>query len=148
MADYPLINGLRFDYSSVEINANGSVLRGVKEISYSHKLEPGLVRGTSAQIQGRTRGQYEPEGSMTLYKQEALELIQALGGGYMEKSFDLVVHFSDFGQPLITDRVLGCRIKSEEDSHQEGSDALVTKFDLSVIAVIKGGIDPISNLSL
>ena len=45
-------------------------------------------------------------------------------------------------------QTFGCRIKSEEDSHQEGSDALVTKFDLSVIAVIKGGIDPISNLSL
>ena len=148
MATYPDINGLRYDYSSAEINVAGRVITGVKEVRYSHKLEPGKVRGTSAQINGRTRGQYEAEASITLYKQEAQELIAALGAGYMEVAFEVVVHYADAGQPVTTDRIVGCRIKSQENSHQEGSDALSVKFDLDVIAVIENGVEPIRNLSV
>ena len=32
---YPLINGLYFDWSSVEINIDGDVVVGIKEITYS-----------------------------------------------------------------------------------------------------------------
>ena len=146
MADYPLIRGLRYDYSSVDINVNGRGVTGVTEIEYSHKLEPGKVRGTSAQVLGRTRGQYEAEGSFTMPKQEADELRAALGAGYMERSFDVVVHYAERGQPLSTDRLVACRIKSESNSHKEGSDALAVKFDLDVIALISNGTPAISGL--
>lgn len=146
MAQYPLINGLRFDFSSVEANINGQVYTGVSELDYSHKLEPGKVRGTSAQVNGRTRGQYEPDGSFSMYKQEAAEFIAALGPGFMEQAFDIVVHYSEVGQPLITDRLIGCRIKSSGNSHKEGADALTVKFELDIIAVIENGIAPITGL--
>lgn len=146
MAQYPLINGLRFDYSSVEIAVGSATIVGVSELSYSSKLEPGKVRGTSAQVNGRTRGQYEAEGSMTLFKQEADELLALLGPGFMEVAFPVTVHYAESGQPLITDRLIGARIKSMENSHKEGSDALTVKFDLDLIAIVHNGLAPITGL--
>lgn len=148
MAQYPLINGTRYDFSSIEIVAGNRTITGAKAISYKNGLKPGVVRGTSAQKNGRTRGQYEPEASLTLYKQEADELIEALGTGYMEKPFDIVIHYADDGQPTKTTRIIGARIADESDDHEEGSDALATKFDLDVIAVIKNGVSPLRNLNV
>jgi hypothetical protein len=148
MADYPLVNGVRYDYSSCEIVVAGVTVIGVKSVNYKHALKPGTVRGTSAQKNGRTRGQYEPEASFTMYKQEADELIERLGAGYMEISFDMVIHYADEGQPVKTTRVVGCRIADESDEHEEGTDALVTKFELDVMAVVKNGIAPIRNLNV
>lgn len=146
-AEYPQVNGVRYDYSSVEINVNGRIIKGVKSISYKHALKPGVVRGTSAQKNGRTRGQYEPEASFTMYKQEADEFIESLGNGYMERSFNVVVNYSDDGQPVKTTRIIGARIADESDENEEGTDALCTKFELDVIAVIKNGVSPMRNLS-
>lgn len=136
---YPLINGLRYDFTSLEVKINGQALdwtAGLKEISFSDELEPGEVYGTFAQSLGATRGQYKAEGSLTLYFQEAQEFISLLsnssGAGYMETLFDLQLAYSEPGQSLVTAELLACRIKKAEDSQAQGSDPLETKFDLRV----------------
>ncbi len=146
--DYPLVNGNRHDYSSVEINVNSRIFTGVSEVSYSDALEPGKIRGTSAMKNGRTRGEYDPDGSITLYKSEFQELIAALGAGYMEVSFPIVVHYQEPGSPIITDRLIGCRIKKAEDSHKEGSEALVVKCDLDIMGVVRNGVTPVRDFNL
>ncbi|MFN7135502.1 MAG: hypothetical protein ACK4N5_25750 [Myxococcales bacterium] len=138
---YPLINGNRHDFSSIEVKINGTIFLGVEEITYSHRLEPGKVIGTKAQLLGRTRGQYEPEASLTLFKQEYHDLIRRLGAGgagYMETAFDVVVSYSekqDGRDVVLCDRIVGCRIKGVDNSHRSGSDALKVKVDLSVIRI-------------
>jgi hypothetical protein len=144
--DYPLINGLRLDYSCVEVNANGKTFTGVTEVNYTQKLEPGKVRGTSAQVNGRTRGQYDPDASITMLKEDAQELIAALGAGYMERPFDIVVHYSAAAGATLTDRIVGCRIKESGNAHKEGGDALSVKFALDVIAIIENGVAPVTGL--
>lgn len=141
--DYPLIRGNRFDYSSIEANINGAVFVGISEIDYSHKLDPGMMRGTSALPNGRTRGQYEAKGSITLYKSEAAELIAALGDGYLERSFDIVVHYAEAGSPMVTDTLIGCRIVDDGNSHKEGNDALTQKLELSIMRVDMNGVKPV-----
>jgi hypothetical protein len=146
MAANPLINGNYHDYSCLRIRANGKEYVGILEISYSHKLEPGSANGTQAQRLGRTRGKYEAEASFTMLKRHAEEFKQGLGDGYMEKPFDVLCDYADDSGPLITDLCRSCRIKNEEDSHSDGSDALKTKFDLDVMYLKKGGLKPLANL--
>src|SRR5262245_3632205 len=95
---YPLINGRRYDFSSITLNAAGTKLTGFTSIKYSHKLTPKKVMGTHPQPIGRTRGEYEAQGSLTLYRQEMDELRTQLGPGYMEVIFDITVSYADDGQ--------------------------------------------------
>lgn len=145
MADYPLINGFRHDWSSAEIKLAGTVVRGIKSLSYKPSSEPGEVFGTHAQKLGRTRGQLKFEASIELYLTEYEELKGSLGDGYLEKSFSIVAQYSEEGQPVVTDELLGCRIKSPDKSFQSGSDALTVKLDLDVMLIIENGVKPLTN---
>lgn len=142
---YPLINGVRHEWSSVEIKCKGKIFVGVKEIAYSHKLEPTKVYGTHPQPIGRTRGVYTPEASITLYLAEAQELREELGDGYMEESFDIVCAYSESALDAITDEIIGCRIKGEDHSASQGPDPLVRKFDLDVMLIRLNGKDALKS---
>ena len=145
MASFPLINGNRYSWSSIEIRVGGKLYRGIKEIAYSVSLEPGDVRGTLAQRGGRTRGDYKPEGSMTMFLQEYNEFITDLGPGFMEREFDVVAQYSDRNQPVVTDKLVSCRIKKADKSHSQGPDALIVKLDLDIMFIVENGISPIDN---
>lgn len=140
------INSKYHDYSAVEAMVNGKpILLGIESISYSHRLEPTKVRGTRARPLGRTLGEYDAEASITVYKRDAEILLKELGPGYMEREFQLAVSYAKLGAgtPMQLDVLKGCRIMSEEDSHSQGTDALRTTFELSVMAVVKNGREPL-----
>lgn len=146
---YPIINGHRYSWASVEIKIGGTRFVGIKEVSYSQELEPGEVRGAHPQLIGRTRGTLKPEASLTLFEEEWNTLLETLGDGYYEKSFDVVVSYSE-SDPLlgviagtITDTIRGCRIKKVEKSRSEGNDGLEVKLDLSVLWIEFNGKQPL-----
>ena len=145
---YPLINGVRHDYSSVEIMIKGARVFGVKDISYSSKLDPGKVTGTHAAILGRTRGQLTEEGSFTLYEAEWSDLLGALGNAFMEKGFHITVNYREDGQPMVTDRLIGCRLTSVEHSPASGSEPLTVKLSVHVMKITRNGLDPVNRQSL
>lgn len=146
--NYPLINGHRYDWSSVRITIDGIPYTGVKSINYRQTMTPGLMRGTRAQPTGRTRGQYEPEGSIEIYKEDYQEIIKALSKngalGYMEVSFPILVQYSSGILAPITDTLTGCRIASDEDSPSEGADPFTVNCDLSVMLVSRNGLFALS----
>jgi hypothetical protein len=150
---YPLINGLRYDFSSVEITAGARLFNGVKSIKFSQTLEPGKVRGNRSQVLGRTRGPLDSDGSLELYRLEFQDLISVLatlrpGVGFMEAAFDITVTYSEAGTPVIQDVLQGCRIKKHENSGQEGGDALTVACDLDIMMVLPGGVAPIGGRQL
>jgi len=140
VAEYPLINGVRADWGSVEITINDKIVTGVKEISYTPTLEPGKGRGTSARLNFRTRGQQDFEASVTLFHLEGRELMAALGDGFMEVPFQITVSYSEANLPAVTDTLVGCRITKVEMSGSEGSDPLVFKLSLSIIDLLYNGV--------
>jgi len=151
MADpiYPQVNGNRYSWASVEIAIGSLRFKGFKGIEYSNNLEPGEVRGTGPQKLGRTRGDLKPEASFEIYKQEYYLLIAALavnGAGFMETEFGIVVSYSDRNQPIITDEIIGCRIKKPAHSGSQGTDAMVVKVDLDIMMVIENGLKPIFDM--
>lgn len=145
MADYPLINGLKWDYSSLEIDVAGDIYVGIKEIAWTETLEPGIVRGTSAQKLARTRGEHDAEGSMVMYYEDALELLNALGDGYGEVSFDISVTYSGEGVPTKKAALLGCRITSKEITNSQGTDPSEMSFDLDIIQIEEDGLRMVAN---
>jgi hypothetical protein len=146
----PLINGHRFDYSSVEINLGGTIYTAVQEITYSHSLEPGYLRGTKPQKIGRTRGEYNAEASIKLYKADYHNLTQMLSllnpiVGYMEASFTITVIYQEIASSgqLITDVLSGCRMTKAENSHSQSSDALQVSVDLDVMQIVENLLIPV-----
>lgn len=142
------INGKVYDFSSVEIVIDGIAYQNVTEINYSHGVEPGVLRGTSAMMRGRSRGSYDTDGSLSMYKEDYANMIGVLAGkglgGYMMAEFLVMVAFRDIGAvvPCI-DTLHGCRIKRDEDSLSSGGDVIVVKVDLSVFEVVRNGLHAI-----
>ncbi len=145
---YPLINSNRYDFSSVEININGQTFKGVKSISYKESLPPGKVYGASAMKLGRSRGQYDPTGSLEIFKEEWEALRPVLAAtpplGYMEASFQIVVMYAELAAPVAVDTLLGCRISDIDETHSSGSDALTVKCDLDIMLINRGGTFAVS----
>jgi hypothetical protein len=147
--EFPKINGHRYSWASVTIKSSvGMELIHIKEISYSHKLEPGLVRGTGAQPSGRTRGEYEAEGSFVLQREQWDEYRNKLGDGYMETAVDISVSYAEDGSPVVTDELKGVRITSVENGPSQGTDALEVSCDLSIMYVLEGGKKPLKRMRL
>lgn len=141
----PVINGVVFDHSSIEINVNGARYVVVSEISYSNSLEPGKQRGAAAKVLGRTRGEYDAEGSIKMSKDDGATLMKALGNGYMTKSFPVVCNYSEVGQDIQTDTLQGCRITKVENT-SSGTDALETTFSLHIMNLLLNGLDATGEL--
>ncbi len=141
--DYPLVNGARHEWSSIEVKIKGATTIGIKEMSYNDKLEPSKVYGLHAQPLGRTRGVYTAEASITLLLDEANTLIQALGDGFKEVVFDITCAYSE-GGATITDEIIGCRVKGLDQSLSQGADGAARKFDLDVMYIIWNGKDSLA----
>lgn len=138
---YPLINGMRASWAEISFKIKGAKAIGVKEISYRPSLEGSDVYGTGVMPIGRTRGQAKFEASVTLNKEEFDALIKDLGDGYGEKPFDIVVQYRLEGVALVnSDRIVACRIKSPDQSHAQGADALTVKVDLHPADIILNGL--------
>lgn len=143
---YPLVNGVRYSFASIELDVAGKIILGAKEIAYTETLEPGEIRGTSVQLLGRTAGDYGVESSMTLYREEFDDLLDTLGEGYLRKVFDVKVTYADEGAPTKTDRIVGCRIKSVEQSNSQGTDGLEVQIELHVMYLVRDERAGIPNL--
>lgn len=146
MAQYPNVQGVECDFTSLEIAIDSQKyewLEGLKAISWNEELTPGEVRGRRAHVIGTTRGEYKAEGSLELFFKEANEFISAMsdseGNGWGEKYFTLTLTYSEVGLDVQTVVLEGCRIKKADDSQEQGTDPLSTKFDLFVTMVVRNG---------
>jgi hypothetical protein len=146
----PLINGVRHSWSSVEIKIAGQIYVGVKEIKYSDKKDRAKIRGTRRLPIARTMGEYDAEGSVTLYLEEAKELRaalaaagEALGLGFMDVPFDITVSYSDPGVSTVTDTLEGCVIGGNEGGGAEGPDALTSPIPLDIMLIRWNGLAPV-----
>jgi hypothetical protein len=146
--DFPLINGRRYSYASVKIRVGGTEYTGVKEISYSWSIERSKVRGVGIQPLGMTRGEYDCEGSITLYREDYDELITSLGNGYAEAIFTIAVSYADEGQSTVTDELRGCSLAGAEKSPSQGTDALEVSCDLSIAYILENGKKPLVGMKV
>ena len=144
---YPTINGFAHEMNTARITANGKEYVGISSIDYDTELSPGEVRGTRAQLLARTRGSHKASSSMEMSKRDGQDFLDNLGDGYGGVVFDVVASYP--GDPatsdMITDVVRGARITKVSQSASEGDEAIMMKFDLSVLDVHFGGKSIVPN---
>jgi hypothetical protein len=138
--DYPLINGVRHEWSSVELKLRTDVYIGVREIKYTDTLKGTKLRGTHPKPIGRTRGEYDAEGSMVMYLAEANQYRKALGPGYKEVVWDAVVSYVEDGFETIVDTLVGCRITKDEGGGTQGPEPLASPWDIDPMDILWNGI--------
>lgn len=141
-----LVNGNRYDFSSVQANFGPLSFDTIQAIQYEESLEPGIMRANSSKKQGRTRGEHDATGSITLIKEDvpALQaLLAALGqGGWGEAVWDITVTYSAAlvdPNPTV-DVLIGCRITSISDDHSIGGDVLVQELSLDIMDITRNGL--------
>ncbi|MDD5245001.1 MAG: hypothetical protein WC683_17885 [bacterium] len=139
MADQPTINGLDYDFATVELKLAGAGYLRVKDFSFDDDLEPGLGYGTSPEYVAETIGQYKATGSITLYLEAAKLFRDTLGDGYGTVHFDIVANFAPPGKAVLTITATGCRVKKVGDSGTAGSDPQTEKFDLHIRRILRDG---------
>lgn len=146
--NYPTINGHYFSFASIEIDVEGTKLRGFKEINWEQSVEAGAVYGTHPQQLGDTRGKLECSGSLSMFYPEWMTLRKQLGDGYMRKRFTVTVIMSETGGPESSERVAlnGVRITKVNPSLSEGTDPVEVSLDLHIMWIEEGDEKPFEDM--
>lgn len=138
---YPNVRGMRMSFSSVKVSMdNQAPLIACKDISYDDTLSGVKVKGTNPYPLGRTRGDYEANGSIEIYREEFNDFMNTISPlqGFKESSFDIVVQYSENGTDVITDTLVGCRIESNPSKASQSADPLTIAVKLSVMHILWG----------
>lgn len=149
---FPLINGNRYDFSSVEVLVEGVPYRGIKAIDYEESLDGQKQWGTSARPLGRTRGKYDAKASLEIFVEDAVVLRQVLagasGGGWGEAIFTVVIAYAELAvSPPNVVKLFGCRVMKPAASHAQGNEGLTERWELDVMDITRNGISLLSGIN-
>lgn len=148
--EFPLIQGQMVSWA--EIGVSLSIYDGPSfstkdfaAIDWDDSLEPGKVRGTGPHIIGRTVGEYDANGSMTMYYSKSVEFQRALAEINPKIGlvvFDLLVQWSPIAGEgeTYTVKLVGCRLAGRQVSSAPGTDATQKVMPLSVVRVEENGL--------
>jgi hypothetical protein len=149
VADFPSVAGQIVSWAEIGISLNifggqSFVTSDFSAVNWDESLEPGKVRGTGGRIIGRTVGEYDANGSMSMYYDKAKEFDRALAALKPNQiglvPFDVAVSW----EPLSGDgtvhtcTLVGCRIAGRSVSNANGTDPTVVEYTLSVIRIDPG----------
>lgn len=150
MADlaYPLINGVRHDFSSIEFKLAGRIYVGFKSLDHSRKRTRGLIEGNHPDPIAKTRGSnaYAASCEMflaewNLFRNDLVLLATARGIGWGDVLFLATVIYSSPGFDTQTLRLIGCSVDSIEASQSKSPDGLTRKIDLAPLKIIENDQD-------
>lgn len=141
---FPLVNGARHSFSSIELKINGQIFVGFKSINYSRTRSRTMVYGNSPDPLGKTRGTNEYKADCELYLAEFNAFKESLGAGYGDIAFDINVTYTENGFDTISDVIRGCTLDTTDSSNSQGNDPLVRKMELNPIKILFNGKDDLA----
>lgn len=146
---YPLINGFRHAWSSVEFRIASNLALGITKVDYADNTDRTEVRATGSRVVGFTQGNASAVGSFTMLLEEfngilvpsLLELAPTVKAAF----FDIIVSYDESGSGLstIVDTIEGCVIKNVKIGTTEAgnTDPSLREIELNVMRVLWNGID-------
>lgn len=143
LLQYPLVNGVLYDYSTVKIKLRGKVYVGVTAVNFEDAITRGYLMGTAQKRLGKTPGQYEPTASLEMGLDEHFEFLRELGDAYANVQFQVQVQFTANGKTNTVD-IVDCNIDKISDAHGASPDALKVTIDLSVMDIKRNGLSPVA----
>lgn len=141
---YPLINGVRHSFASIELKLNSQIFIGFKSINYTRTRSRSKVRGNSPDPLGKTMGENDYTADCEVYIAEWNLFQELLGPGYGDVFFPVLVTYSANGFDTIQDVINGCTMDSTEASNSQGPDPTIRKFDLAPLKILYNGIDDLA----
>lgn len=141
---YPLVNGCRHSFSSVELNLAGLIFVGFTAINYTRTRSRTMVYGPHPDPIGKTRGKNEYKADCELYFAEFNLFKSTLGPGYGDIPFSVQVTYTENGFDTIIDTILGCTLDSTEASNAEGTDPTKRKFEMNPIKILFNNEDDLT----
>ena len=146
------LNGRRFSHSSLEITILKSTGRSelfsdVDSADYGDHLNLAFVRGTNRQPIGITAGEYETDDcNLSMGKSTfQMGIVAAIGNGWLGSNISLTFSYSDIGEPLTVDRVVGV-IAGATDGSKAGPDPNKTALRVVAMYISRNGILPLQNM--
>lgn len=142
MVSYPMVNGKRHSWASVELRVNSDIILGITEIDYKASLDPGEVRGAGSAPIAFTMGNSSFEGSFSILLEEFNALVSKLGAGWMGNAIEIIVSYDESGSGLTTivDTIQGVRMTSVENSLSASStDPTVRKLPFKALNILYNG---------
>ncbi len=133
------VNGKKYDWEDMEISLPNGVAIGITDISYSDEKGIEERYGKGAVPRGYGGKNYKASGSMTLDRDEADRLLNALSVPvYKAKPFPIVVSYANDDQSTITDTLPDCKVtKLDTSGKQDDDNAGVVKMDFKILSPIK-----------
>ena len=141
---YPLINGTRHSFASIELTLGSLIFVGFRAVNYKRSRGRTTVYGSSPDPLGKTRGVNEYTADCELYLAEWNAFQADIGAGYGDEAFQVLVTYTENGFDSIIDTLIGCTMDSTEASNSQGSDPTVRKFDLNPIKILFNGIEDLA----
>lgn len=151
MANFPLIRGHKYSYSSIELSLvragqKAEIFVDVSAINYGDSLEDEYLYGTNQAPLGRTAGRYNPgEVTLTMGKKSFSELQASIGDGWLGAILDIIVKFSEPDEGLVTDEIIGAKITGVSNAHASGPEALMVEVTLKPMLIKQNGTTPLAN---
>jgi len=141
---YPLLNGVRHSFASVEFKFNGLVYVGVASMNYKRTRTRGIVRGNHPDPLAKTIGENEYAADCELYLAEWNLFQKNLGAGYGDVFFNATCTYTSNGFDMISDTILGCTMDTTEIALAKGTDGLSRKIELNPLKILFNGVDDLA----
>lgn len=137
---YPMVGGFRHSWAGIKIKRGSDDVFGFKKISWKKTRSRKKVFAHGVQALGRTRGKEENEATIAFLYSEWQRFKKALGDGYMDKQFDLLVLREEIGNDEIFKvELISCSIDEHSSDESEGEDESVVECTLGVLRIVDDG---------
>lgn len=126
----PLINGINYSWVDITVVVFGVPLTQITSIEYKRKREKKNNYGAGPEPVSRGKGNYEYEGSVTLYM-DVIQQILATSPGFSILEippFSIIVEFSGDGVPLSTHTLDNVEWTEDPLEGKQGDTSLLCKL--------------------
>lgn len=135
MAAERIINkfGTMTGWNSITVNVLGRDVEGISELKYNDAMEKENVYGAGAYPIGHSRGNYEAEASITLYKEEIDAVKNALPPGRRLADlapFDIVVEYEALDGNIQKDVIRNCEFTNDSVEVAQNDGTITTELEL------------------
>lgn len=133
-----MINGIKYDWESLNVAMDHGVLVGIQSINYEDEHETEAIYGKGSTPIGYGRGNRKGSGKLTIEREE-YELLQANAGGsiYKMKPFPIILNYANEGKPTIVDTLEQCIFTKRSNSHEQGDSGTKIELDFTILGGIK-----------
>ncbi|MBU2923055.1 hypothetical protein KO504_17025 [Winogradskyella psychrotolerans] len=135
--DTTIINkfGTMTGWNDITVNLLSRDVEGILKIAYDDTVQKENVPGAGMYPVGRSKGNYEANASITLYKEEADAIKAALATGSRLQDilpFDINVQYQKVDGSIVKDRIRNCEFTNDGVDVSNGDGTISTEFTLIV----------------